>query len=149
MGVFHFIQNAHSAPLQSHTRWFPDCDAFTILQARSKEQDLGALSLSTCRGTLGTAQCYMCFALQPASTAGAHSLLLLGVTRQEQRRLLFHTAGWALKVLLWVACIVACFLMPSGVIGVYGQIAKVCVQHFHGPLAPGLRMHTDAIRVST
>lgn len=60
--------------------------------------------------------------------AGAHALLLLGVTRQGQARRLLHTAGWALQLLLWFACILGSFFMPNSVFGVYGQIAKVCLR---------------------
>lgn len=55
----------------------------------------------------------------------AHLVVLLGVKRQNDRRLLAHTGFWPLQLLLWGGLIGACFAMPDSAIQGYGQAARV------------------------
>jgi hypothetical protein len=52
------------------------------------------------------------------------SLLTLGVSRDDNPRLLVHNAGWIPKALCWVGALVGCFFIPSSVVQTYGQVAR-------------------------
>ena len=56
--------------------------------------------------------------------AGAHAIVLLGVKREDDVRLGFHTQWWPLQIVLWGVLVFLCFLMPNSVFSAYGQVAK-------------------------
>eukprot|EP00270_Netrium_digitus_P004280 TRINITY_DN15267_c0_g1_i1.p1 TRINITY_DN15267_c0_g1~~TRINITY_DN15267_c0_g1_i1.p1 ORF type:complete len:420 (+),score=101.99 TRINITY_DN15267_c0_g1_i1:173-1432(+) len=52
------------------------------------------------------------------------ALLLIGVEDQDDVRDSWHHGGWMLKLFLWLAAVVIGFLLPNGVIGLYGSVAR-------------------------
>ena len=66
--------------------------------------------------------------------------MLLGVRREDDVRLGFHTQWWPLQPVAWAALVFVSFLMPNSVFSGYGQVAKasaaclptaVCSQLIH------------------
>ncbi|GAB4821842.1 hypothetical protein N2152v2_008888 [Parachlorella kessleri] len=53
------------------------------------------------------------------------AVLLLGVTQQDNLRMMLHTGLWPVKFVVWGGLIGSTFAMPNNMFHVYGQIARV------------------------
>jgi len=104
-------------------------------------RDYGAPALeqlpwgSDCSGSTAEAQCLGNQAVLRISFANlcfflVHCVSLIGVRSKEDIRLVVHTSLWPLKLLAWGGITVGFFMVPSDVVYVYAQIARIVAGFF-------------------